>query len=69
MPFQINDAELERKLDRHAKCQPVPTTKGRLAIQIVRSVLADADAQGIDAGRLIERMRPAEKAMPTTAVA
>jgi hypothetical protein len=69
MPFQINDTELERKLDRHAKRQPVPTTKGRLAVQIVRSVLADAEAQGVDAGRLIERMRPADKAVPATAVA
>lgn len=57
MPFQITDPELESDLDRHAKMQPVPTTKGRMFIAIARAVIAAADARHIHAGTVIEELR------------
>jgi hypothetical protein len=67
MPILINNADLERHLETHAKRQPVPTTKGRLATQIIRSVLAAADARGIDAGRQIERLQVKRETQTTAA--
>ena len=46
MPFQVTDPELETKLSRHAKAQPVPSSKSRLAVAIINATLSAADAEG-----------------------
>lgn len=56
MPFLISNPELEAKLNQHAKQQAVPTTKGRLAIAIIKAAIQAADDTGIDAGQIIRQL-------------
>ena len=48
MPILIDEPELEAKLQEQCSHVPVPTSKGPLAKAILRHVLDQAKAQGVD---------------------
>lgn len=56
MAIIITEPKLEEPLEKHAKRQAVPTTKGRLLRAIARSMLAVADSEGVHIGQLIDEL-------------
>ena len=57
MSIILTDEPLERALTKHARRQPVPTTKGRLLKSIAREVLAVAESEAIDVAVIINELR------------
>ncbi len=56
MAIIIRNPALEKELDRNAKAQSVPTTKGRLLHAIAQAVLSVANAKGTHVGQIIDEL-------------
>lgn len=63
MAIIIREPAFEKDLDRNAKQQSVPTTKGRLLKAIARAAMAVADAERVHVGQVIDELnaRAAQK--------
>lgn len=56
MAIIIRNPGFEKDLDRNAKVQSVPTTKGRLLRAIAQSALSVANAEGVHVGQIIDEL-------------
>jgi hypothetical protein len=60
MPLFIRDEVLEEKLEGDASRQSVPISKTALASHILRKVCELAEADGVDAGRFMQKLSARE---------
>lgn len=65
MSVVLKQPELEQKLDRMGRDNPVRASKTRLVTAIVDAAVHAAETRGVSIGRIIEDLKPASASTPT----